>query len=225
MFCVIKTSQGICRLKTEYRTGIMQEDMQFTEQSLREALERLGSKSDKNSSRKLDHAREESASRPFYAGMSTSGNSGKKRRFVNDGGVVVEHRNDLGRRNRRVVTADKAGTERSESGEQQEEVIELRKNLVREQQRGVSAEAEIEELKEKIRSLETRLVHYQFQLEEREKKLNLLKEENGRLKLREGRQIVTVPDVPVLRRKAKVIASSSVKGLEEQEPVKWWSGE
>lgn len=212
----------------------MPEDMQFTEQSLREALERLGSRTHKEPSHEpVSVVGETVNQRPYYAGNTImNGNTAKRRRFVNDGSVLVEHRKDLGRSGRKG--AAKIMAERPAHEDRREEILQLQHCLSQERERVLILETGAEDLRRKIRSLETRLAHYQIQLEEREKSFKLLKEENSRLKLRKAYETMK-PSVSdgfadeslgktVRRgRKPKIMAAFPAQSDGEQEPVKWWS--
>ncbi|MDF7675048.1 hypothetical protein PT277_06910 [Acetobacteraceae bacterium ESL0709] len=200
----------------------MPEDTQFTEQSLREALERLGSRSDRSPSHKSGG--EVSGRQPYAGNPFMSGPSVKRRRFVNDGSVVVEHRNDLGRHSRKAVLSAKTVADRSDNSGS-EEVAQLQQVLTQEKQRTLAAESEVERLKIKLRALETRLAHYQLQLEEREKKLTLLKDDNVRLKMMRDKRAISANEEAARRARVRRLTLPLSESGEEQEPVKWWSGD
>ncbi|WP_272915920.1 hypothetical protein [Aristophania vespae] len=203
------------------RTVVMQEDLQVTEKSLREALERLGSKTKISSQNKVDNNGLEGTNKQYYPGnLSNTNPITRRRRFVNDGGVVVERRNDLGRNNKKALTSYKNNPERSNAAEEQEEVRQLKRSLQKEQLRSQAMDTNNSELKNKIKSQETHLFHYRTRVEELEKSLTLLKNENLKYKLLlEKRE---KPSAPSPVKKVRTKKTFETQNDENLQPVKWW---
>lgn len=117
-------------------------DTEISEDSLRLALERLGAKQPRR------------ASSPVH---SKPGSDPRRRRFVQEGQVVVEH-HQTSRASQRVASV--------QSDDQGEEIARLRNLLKLEQRRAEDAQRDLNDAQVQLRTLETHLVHEKLHTKE-----------------------------------------------------------
>nr|WP_294917274.1 hypothetical protein [uncultured Neokomagataea sp.] len=122
----------------------MQDDQQVSEDKLREALARLGAGSGKSSNK---------PSRPVQQTPE------RRRRFVRDGQVVVEHQSTGRPMSGRMQAVRAAG-----GPEEHEEIERLRQSVKREQRRCEEVERHVGDLKGQLRTFETREAHTKLQI-------------------------------------------------------------
>ncbi|MXV35525.1 MULTISPECIES: hypothetical protein [unclassified Saccharibacter] len=199
----------------------MQEDPHLTEDSLRQALSRLGA-GDGDSPRHGD-SRVASPGRPHEP---TRGNTafGRRRRFSGGNHVIVEHAAP-GRKaqSRQFFRDNRQGN--TATLDEQNDAEQLRRELRAEKRRCRDAEAEAEALKQRLQSFETRLAHYRLQVDEQKKALEGQQEETLRLKaeLHHAREREkTVVRRQSQKRQKTQAAAKKMDVVEEQEPVQWW---
>ncbi|GBQ08132.1 hypothetical protein [Saccharibacter floricola] len=199
----------------------MQEDPHLTEDSLRQALSRLGA-SDGDSPRH-DDSRMTSSARPHEP---TRGNAafGRRRRFSGGNHVIVEHAAQGRKAQSRQFFRDnrQGGTA---TLDEQNDAEQLRRELRAEKRRYHDAEAETEALKQRLQSFETRLAHYRLQVDEQKKALEAQQEETLRVKaeLHHAREHEkTIVRRQNQKRKKIQTAVKEANVVEEQEPIQWW---
>jgi len=182
----------------------MQDEHQVNEEDkLRQALARLGAGASSRSSKP----------RPVTSTPE------RRRRFVRDGQVVVEHQGGRG------ITA------RNPSQEDQEEIERLRQSVKREQRRWEEAERSLTEVRSQLKAFETREAHAKIQISELNRELRENQDAIQTLKasLHQAREQAAEAarraPRPVGRpRKEPVqetVAADDVD-MAEQEPVQWW---
>ncbi|GBR01962.1 hypothetical protein JK203_10925 [Gluconobacter cerinus] len=191
----------------------MQDDQQVSEDKLREALARLGSGS----------------SRPQKARPITP-TTERRRRFVRDGQVVVEHQ------------ASRGFAQRSNAPSQddQDEIERLRQSVKREQRRWEEAERYLAEARTQLKTYETREAHAKIQITELNRHLREHQDQIQSLKAqlhqsREqaaeaarrsprpvGRPRKEVQDETVVKKVEKAAVEAPAVLLDEPEPVQWW---
>ncbi|MFC0501179.1 hypothetical protein ACFFGM_06555 [Asaia krungthepensis] len=181
---------------------------------MRQALERLGAKGNK---------------RPVAISHKKSLPDQRRRRFVQEGQVIVEH-HQASRTAQRLASP--------QSDEQGEEISRLRNLLKVEQRRAEDAQRDLSDANTQLRTLETHLVHEKLHVTELKTKCAeaeqaLLEAQVQLTRLREDAAVqkrvaekeasVTEalgqkkrgPGRPPLVRKVET-------GADEQEPVRWW---
>ncbi|MEJ5153971.1 hypothetical protein WH240_02000 [Gluconobacter wancherniae] len=186
----------------------MQDDHQVTEDALRQALSRLGSGRSQNAR----HAQQPQE---------------RRRRFVRDGQVVVEHQNSRNAVPRVAIQDD------------QDEIERLKQSVKREQRRCEESERHLGEARAQIKVLETRAAHTRIQVTELSKELREHQDIIQTLKaqVHQARELAATaaqrsprpvgrprkerPEQPVID-EAPVAVSVPVKAKAEPEPVQWW---
>lgn len=185
----------------------MQDEHQVNEEDkLRQALARLGAGASSRSPNK---------SRPVTPTMTE-----RRRRFVRDGQVVVEHQGGRG------IAA------RNPSQEDQEEIERLRQSVKREQRRWEEAERSLTEVRSQLKAFETREAHAKIQISELNRELRENQDAIQTLKacLHQAREQAAEAARRTPRpvgRPRKEAAPEAVEAAEavdvaEQEPVQWW---
>lgn len=163
----------------------MQDENQLTEDSMRQALERFGSGKKKETSFKMSSSGERFSQDAAHKALFKSGsqNEGKrqnftprKRRFVEDDAVIVEHHSSLRASQK---THSSQGRSKLEGAQ---EIYELKQILRQEQRKLREAQEETKEFQQKTRSLETRIAHYHLQVEELGRQLTVQQNETLRLR-------------------------------------------
>lgn len=182
----------------------MQDEHQVNEEDkLRQALARLGAGASSRSSKP----------RPLTPTPE------RRRRFVRDGQVVVEHQGGRG------IAA------RNPSQEDQEEIERLRQSVKREQRRWEEAERSLMEVRSQLKAFETREAHAKIQITELNRELRENQDAIQTLKacLHQAREQAAEAarhaPRPVGRpRKEAAPAAAEMAETEvaEQEPVQWW---
>ncbi|MBS1101780.1 hypothetical protein JK202_01905 [Gluconobacter sp. Dm-62] len=182
----------------------MQDEHQVNEEDkLRQALARLGAGASSRAPK----------SRPVTATPE------RRRRFVRDGQVVVEHQGSRG------IAA------RNPSQEDQEEIERLRQSVKREQRRWEEAERSLMEIRSQLKAFETREAHAKIQITELNRELRENQDAIQTLKasLHQAREQAAEAARRTPRpvgRPRKEVAPEAVEmaGTEvsEQEPVQWW---
>ncbi|WP_040508421.1 hypothetical protein [Gluconobacter morbifer] len=188
----------------------MQDEQQVTdEDKLRQALSRLGA----------GNAR---SAKPRSSTPTTE----RRRRFVRDGQVVVEHQGGRG-----LVT-------RNAGQEDQEEIERLRQSVKREQRRWEEAERHLSDMRGQIRVFETREAHAKIRISELTKDLRehqdtiqTLKGELHRVRdqaqeaSRRSPRPVGRPrkeQPPVEAEEMPSAVQPEPRAANEPEPVQWW---
>lgn len=189
----------------------MQKDSQLTEDSLRQALSRLGANNERSSrhqsSIRSSNSERESVSFP------------RKRRSSNEHSVIVEH-SPQSRRSQSRYQSD-ARIENTHVHELQNDVVRLQRELRDEKRRYREAQGELETLKRRFQSVETQLAHYHIQADEQQKALESQQQENIRIK--SDLEHARGQDKVVARRqKRKKNIVTSVDAENELRPVQWW---
>ncbi|MBF0858116.1 hypothetical protein HKD24_02670 [Gluconobacter sp. LMG 31484] len=173
------------------------------EDKLRQALARLGAGASSRSSK----------ARPVTATPE------RRRRFVRDGQVVVEHQGSRG------IAA------RAPSQEDQEEIERLRQSVKREQRRWEEAERSLVEVRSQLKAFETREAHAKIQISELNRELRENQDTIQTLKasLHQAREQAAEAarraPRPVGRPRkeaAPEVAEMAEADASEQEPVQWW---
>lgn len=182
----------------------MQDEHQVNEEDkLRQALARLGAGA---------------SSRPSKPRPLTT-TPERRRRFVRDGQVVVEHQGSRG-----IVA-------RNPIQEDQEEIERLRQSVKREQRRWEEAERSLMEVRSQLKAFETREAHAKIQITELNRELRENQDAIQTLKacLHQAREHAAEAarrsPRPVGRpRKEAAPAAAEMAEMEvvEQEPVQWW---
>ncbi|MBF0864388.1 MAG: hypothetical protein ABF932_08385 [Gluconobacter potus] len=182
----------------------MQDEHQVNEEDkLRQALARLGAGASSRSSKP----------RPLTPTPE------RRRRFVRDGQVVVEHQGSRG-----IAT-------RNPSQEDQEEIERLRQSVKREQRRWEEAERSLIDIRAQLKAFETREAHAKIQITELNRELRENQDAIQTLKasLHQAREQAAEAarraPRPVGRpRKEATPAAVEMAETEvaEQEPVQWW---
>lgn len=141
--------------------------------------------------------------------------STRRRRFAGDDTVVVEHQS-LGRSsqkrnvNRVVATA--------EAGQEQER---LKQSLQRERRRAHDAEMELAVLNDRIRAVDTQVMHLRLQVDEGKKAIQQRDDSILRLRAELHQLREQKSRRPAVQAKAKpAVAEIDDAG---QEPVQWWT--
>lgn len=198
----------------------MQDEHQVNEEDrLRQALARLGAgQSDRNKNK------QRTITTPRVAPVSAE----RRRRFVRDGQVVVEHQGGRGIGARTPVQDD------------QDEIERLRQSVKREQRRWEEAEQSLGELRAQIKAFETREAHAKIQIGELNRELREQRDMIQTLKAsvhqareqaaeaaRRSPRPVGRPRkevVPCVETSAIAVAEDMVADIEtgEPEPVQWW---
>lgn len=226
----------------------MAEDTQLTEDAMRMALERL-------SARNPDSEKNPRSGRPAPAATltgrpsaSTSGGSSssapRRRRFVGEGSVMVEHQ--ILSRGRGPAQSRPAAP-----SDEQAETERLRQALRREQRRVHDGQLEIENLQARLHSLETGIGHLRIEVKELTDKIAEKDQEILHLKVSQEkaaqaqasamppvakrpvgrppknpspqRELASVAQENSLEKAApKASVSKTVVEEEAQEPVQWW---
>lgn len=189
----------------------MQDDQQVSEDKLREALARLGSGSSSRSQK------------PRPVTPTTE----RRRRFVRDGQVVVEHQASRGFNQRNNGPGQ----------EDQEEIERLRQSVKREQRRWEEAEKSLTEIRAQLKAFETREAHAKIQITELNRDLRDHQEQIQSLKaqLHQAREQAAEAARRTPRpvgRPRKVAVEDDVMVADEPvladvetnepEPVQWW---
>ncbi|WP_438382010.1 hypothetical protein ABHV46_14135 [Asaia sp. BMEF1] len=188
-------------------------DGELSEDSLRLALERLGTKSNK---------------RHTQGGHHKVAPDQRRRRFVQEGQVVVEH-HQLSRASLRAPS--------SQGEDHGEELSRLRNLLKLEQRRAEDAQRELGNVQVQLRTLETHLVHEKLHVTELKAKCaeveqTLLEAQVELARLREETQKRRVEPVasgeeaaePVIKRgrgRPPRVKETAVVSR-DPEPVRWW---
>ncbi len=188
-------------LVEEYR---MQDEHQVNEEDkLRQALARLGAGASSRTPK----------SRPVPPTAE------RRRRFVRDGQVVVEHQGGRG------IAARNAGQD------DQEELERLRQSVKREQRRWEEAERSLTDVRAQLKAFETREAHAKIQISELNRELRENQDTIQTLKasLHQAREQAAEAARRIPRpvgRPRKEAAPQVVEMPEaevaEQEPVQWW---
>lgn len=200
LFCRGKSINII--LVEEYR---MQDEHQANEEDkLRQALARLGAGASSRTPNK---------SRPVPPTAE------RRRRFVRDGQVVVEHQGGRGIAARNVGQDD------------QEELERLRQSVKREQRRWEEAERSLGEIRSQLKAFETREAHAKIQISELNRELRENQDTIQTLKasLHQAREQAAEAarrtPRPVGRPRkepAPQVVDVAEAEIAEQEPVQWW---
>lgn len=188
-------------LVEEYR---MQDEHQVNEEDkLRQALARLGAGASSRTPK----------SRPVPPTAE------RRRRFVRDGQVVVEHQGGRG------IAARNAGQD------DQEELERLRQSVKREQRRWEEAERSLTDVRAQLKAFETREAHAKIQISELNRELRENQDTIQTLKasLHQAREQAaeaarrTPRPVGRPRKEAapQIVEMPEAEGA-EQEPVQWW---
>ncbi|GBR69244.1 hypothetical protein [Gluconobacter kanchanaburiensis] len=172
------------------------------EDKLRQALARLGAGSTSRAPK----------SRP------AAPTAERRRRFVRDGQVVVEHQGGRG------IAA------RNPSQEDQEEIERLRQSVKREQRRWEEAERSLMEVRSQLKAFETREAHAKIQITELNRELRENQDAIQTLKacLHQAREQAAEAarraPRPVGRPRKEPVGDVEIAEKEpaEQEPVQWW---
>ncbi|MBF0876411.1 hypothetical protein HKD21_06080 [Gluconobacter cerevisiae] len=182
----------------------MQDEHQANEEDkLRQALARLGAGASSRTPK----------SRPVPPTAE------RRRRFVRDGQVVVEHQGGRGIAARNPIQDD------------QEEVERLRQSVKREQRRWEEAERSLAEIRTQLKAFETREAHAKIQISELNRELRENQDTIQTLKasLHQAREQAAEAarrtPRPVGRPRKEVAPETPemVKTeMSEQEPVQWW---
>ncbi|MXV44718.1 hypothetical protein GS501_06650 [Saccharibacter sp. 17.LH.SD] len=202
----------------------MQEDSHLTEDSLRQALSRLGAEGHR--SEQQDNSRQEGGSpSAMRSGVMRGGGQsfGRRRRFVGDDNVIVERPlQSRAAHHRQVGRSSNAAA----NDQERDEIKRLQQLVKQEQRRHFDAETEIEELKNRLRNIETRVAHFRMQADERSRELRQQQEETIRLRAELMR--VSENNKRAERRKMEektshpTPASFKEMRVDDQEPVQWW---
>ncbi|WP_068168794.1 hypothetical protein [Neokomagataea thailandica] len=202
----------------------MQDDQQVSEDKLREALARLGAGSGK------------SANKPSRPVQQTPE---RRRRFVRDGQVVVEHQSTGRPMSGRMQAVRAAG-----GPEEHEEIERLRQSVKREQRRCEEVERHVGDLKGQLRTFETREAHTKLQILDLSKSLRDAQDQIQSLKseLHRAREDAVaasrrsprpvgrprkypLPEqvsVRLTEPAARAVEQVPSKAQEAAEPVQWW---
>ncbi|QDH14692.1 hypothetical protein E3E11_01135 [Oecophyllibacter saccharovorans] len=222
----------------------MAEDTQLTEESMRQALERLGSGRAGDEMPSGRPARVSATPAPVSrpsGGRTVSPPSlptspQRRRRFVGEGQVVVEHQ-ALSRGARNGSASRPAPSRTPAASEEQGETERLRQALRREQRRSHDGEVEIANLQSRLRSLETGMGHLQMEVKELTEKLALREQEILVLKAQKTpiRRPVGRPPKAAHMFEGQEGAAQAEKAVEdsslvfdeivvedEPQPVQWW---
>jgi len=200
-------------IDSDFYNNDTNQDGELSEDSLRLALERLGSKSNKRHSQ---------------GGHQKVAPDQRRRRFVQEGQVVVEH-HQLSRASLRAPS--------SQGDDHGEELSRMRNLLKLEQRRAEDAQRDLGNVQVQLRTLETHLVHEKLHVTELKAKCAeaeqaLLEAQVELSRLREETQKRRVELVvaaegtvePILKRgrgrPPRVKEVSVVSG--DPEPVRWW---
>lgn len=182
---------------------------------MRLALERLGAKQSR---------------RPSSPTHSKSGSDPRRRRFVQEGQVVVEH-HQTSRASQRVASV--------QNDEQGEEIARLRNLLKLEQRRAEDAQRDLNDAQVQLRTLETHLVHEKLHtkeikarcseveqaLLEAQVQLTQMREAMADQKSHAAQQVDGASEVVVVkpRRPGRPPKPRPVVEVsEEPEPIQWW---
>jgi len=200
-------------IDSDFYNNDTNQDGELSEDSLRLALERLGSKSNKRHSQ---------------GGHQKVAPDQRRRRFVQEGQVVVEH-HQLSRASLRAPS--------SQGDDHGEELSRMRNLLKHEQRRAEDAQRDLGNVQVQLRTLETHLVHEKLHVTELKAKcaeaeqalleaqveLSRLREENQK---RRVEPVVAVEGTvePVIKRgrgrPPRIKEVSVASG--DPEPVRWW---
>lgn len=209
-----------CKVDTDFDVEgrNIHSEKEVSEASLRKALERLG-------------AGQQQGRRSSGAGSGMphrSAPENRRRRFVQDGQVVVEHHQPS---RHAMRTAASVNTE------DQQEITRLRQLLKIEQRRAEDGARDVHEAQAQIRSIETHLVHAKLHAQELEgvvkEKDSIILDLNVRLQMQaeqlQARAVQTQEDpieevkIQVRKpRKKRVAAETTVEAEDEPQPVQWW---
>ncbi|GAN54085.1 hypothetical protein Tasa_016_005 [Tanticharoenia sakaeratensis NBRC 103193] len=206
------------------------DSMDVSEESLRQALARLGggksarSQNGNQGSHAAQAGRRHANQAPVHAQGSDARQENRRRRFVQDGQVVVEHQHSRSASPRASVAAQ----------EDHDEIERLKQSVRREQRRWEEGERALAEARSAIRALETRAAHADLHAQELDSQLRQRDERIAELtvQLRDAvaNQTVVqdVEDTAPQRapraaqpRRARV-AEPVLATDDEPEPVKWW---
>lgn len=218
----------------------MQDDQQVSEDRLRAALARLGTGSVNQERGNHDRGRPEKA-RPDKTPRQATPTPERRRRFVRDGQVVVEHASrSVGARNAHGG-AHNGGPHggvhhAAHYAESQEEVERLTQAVRREQRRGEEAERLLSETRAQLRSFETREAHAKIRIDELTRDLRQCREEMAALRvaLHEAQEAAhaheRAPREPARRVERAAPSSGRTRraapprqlALDAEEPVQWW---
>lgn len=191
------------------------QDTEISEDSLRLALERLGAKQPRRSSSPT---------------QSKTGSDPRRRRFVQEGQVVVEH-HQTSRTSQRVASV--------QNDDQGEEIARLRNLLKLEQRRAEDAQRYLNDAQVQLRTLETHLVHEKLHTKEiktrcSEAEQALLEAQAQLIQLREAMAHRKSPAVRSVDESAEATIVKPrrpgrppkprpvVETSEEPEPIQWW---
>lgn len=204
----------------------MQEDPHLTEDALRQALSRIGAGSGR-SSRQRDSVRDDRVVPSVHSGEPTRTPTpfNRKRRFSGDNQVIVEH-SSQGRKTPGRQFAREARPNGAVMLDGQSDVERLRRELREEKRRCHDAQAEVDALKQRLHSFETRLAHYRIQADEQKKACEAQEKETLRVKAelhqaREHEKVLLARRQSQKRQKEAPYVKKSEQ-VETQEPVQWW---
>jgi len=199
-------------IDSEFYNKDTSQDGELSEDSLRLALERLGAKNN---------------SKPLSGGHKKSVPDQRRRRFVQEGQVVVEHHQ---------VSRGALRANAVQSDDHSEELTRLRNLLKLEQRRAEDAQRDLGDVQVQLRTLETHLVHEKLHVTELKTKcaeleqtlleaqvqLARLREDSQKQRAETAEDNLVAPQ-PVKRGRGRPPRIREAAPLsDEPEPVRWW---